>query len=133
VTGQTSLVLRFDFTQIIATDLNSERSKVRTIIHLAAGAYLAHEGLAYAGSANESSILNAIWIAPDAVLVLAYALQQFGLQPKPIRKESPILKPNTLWRVPDSHKPEKPFVVFRRLSDTQLELLNSRRVGKKAA
>ena len=116
------------------SQLRGAWSEFRDVAHfLAAGAYLAHEGLAYAGSANELSILNAIWIAPDAVLVLAYALQQFGLQPKPIRKESPILKPNTLWRVPDSHKPEKPFVVFRRLSDTQLELLNSRRVGKKAA
>jgi hypothetical protein len=116
------------------SQLRGAWSEFRDVAHfLAAGAYLAHEGLAYAGSANESSILNAIWIAPDAVLVLAYALQQFGLQPKPIRKESPILKPNTLWRVPDSHKPEKRFVVFRRLSDTQLELLNSRRVGKKAA
>jgi hypothetical protein len=113
------------------SQLRAAWSEFRDVGHLlAAGAYLAHEGLAYA---DESSFLNAIWIAPDVVLVLAYGLQQFGLGPKSIRKESPILKPNTLWRVPDSHKPEKPFVVFRHLSDTQLELLNSRRVGKKVA
>jgi hypothetical protein len=67
------------------------------------------------------------------VLALAYGLQEFGLQPKPIGKESPILRPATLWRVPQSHEVDKPFVVFRRLSDTQLEFLDSRRVGKKVA
>ena len=71
------------------SQLRGAWSEFRDVAHLlAAGAYLAHEGLAYARSANESSILNAIWIAPDAVLVLAYALQQFGLQPKRIRKNS---------------------------------------------
>jgi hypothetical protein len=77
--------------------------------------------------------LNAVWIAPDVVLALAYGLQEFGLQPKPTRKESPILRPDTLWRVQDCYRLDTPFVVSRRLSDTQLEFLNSRRVGKKVA
>ena len=42
------------------------------------------------------SILNSIWLAPDAVLALAYGLQVFGLQPKAIQKEQPILRPEKL-------------------------------------
>jgi hypothetical protein len=109
-------------------------SEFRDVAHvLTAGAYLAHEGLRQARYADEASILNAIWIAPDLVVALAYGLQEFGLQPKPIRKEVSILKPDTLWRVPDCHKPEKPFVVFRRLTEDQLVFLNSRPVAKKVA
>jgi hypothetical protein len=116
------------------SQLRGAWSEFRDVAYLlAASAQLAHKGLAHTGSSNESSILNTVWIAPDVVLALAYGLQEFGLQPKPVRKESSILKPETLWRVPDSYKPEKPFVVFRRLSDAQLEFLNSRRVGKKVA
>jgi hypothetical protein len=116
------------------SQLRGAWSEFRDVAHiLAAGAYLAHEGLAHSGSADETSILNAIWIAPDLVLALAYGLQEFGLQPKPIRKESSILRPDMLWRVPDCHKPEKPFVVSRRLTEAQLDFLNSRRVAKKVA
>jgi hypothetical protein len=116
------------------SQLRGGRSEFCDVAHLlAAGAYLAHQGLAHSGSADQTSILNAVWIAPDLVLTLAYGLQEFGLQPKPIRKESSILKPQTLWRVPDCHKPERPFVVFRRLTEAQLVFLNSRRVTKKVA
>jgi hypothetical protein len=116
------------------SQLRGAWSEFRDVAHLlAASAYLAREALARAGSANEASILNAVWIAPDVVLALAYGLQEFGFRPKRIRKESPILRPDTLWRLPDSHKLKKPFVIFRRLSDAQLEFLNSRRVGKKVA
>jgi hypothetical protein len=100
---------------------------------LTAGAYLAHAGLGQARHADEVSILKAIWIAPDLVLAWAYGLQEFGLQPKPIRKESSILRPDKLWRVPDCHEPEKPFIVFRRLTEDQLDFLNSRRAAKKVA
>jgi len=116
------------------SQLRAAWSEFRDVAHLlTAGAYLAHEGLGRARSANEASILNVIWIAPDIVLALAYGLQEFGLQPKLIRKEDSILKPETLWRVPDRHKPEKPFVVFRRLTEDQLDFLSSRRAAKKVA
>jgi hypothetical protein len=107
-------------------------SEFRDVAHLlAASAYLAHEGLARATAAHEASILKAIWIAPDAVLTLAYGLQEFGLEPKLIKKEPPILSPERLWRLSDSHKPEKPCIVHRRLSDAQLASLSNRRAPKK--
>ena len=107
------------------SQLRAAWGKFRDVAHLlVASAYLAHEGLAHPELSDESSILNAVWIAPDVVLALAYGLQEFGLQPKPIRKESPILRPDTLWRVQDCYRLATPFVVSRRLSDTQLEFLN---------
>jgi hypothetical protein len=104
------------------------------VVHLiAASAHLAHKGLANSVKEDEASILKAIWIAPDVVLTLAFGLQVFGLQPKPIRKERSILRPDNLWRIPESHVPDKPFLIFRRLDDDQLAFLNSRRAAKRAA
>jgi hypothetical protein len=103
----------------------------QNVAHLiAASAYLAHEALANA-AAHEASILKAIWIAPDAVLALAAGLQQFGLQPKSNRWESPILRPDALWRIPAGLVPENPFIVFRRLTEAQLDFLRTRRAPKK--
>jgi len=113
------------------SQLRGAWSEFRDVAHLlAASAHLAHEGLARAGGAHEASILKAIWIAPDAILTLAHGLQEFGLAPKPVQREAPILSPEGLWRLSDSHKPEKPFIVFRPLSDAQLAFLSTRRAPK---
>jgi hypothetical protein len=107
-------------------------SDFRDVAHLiAAGAYLAHSGLADAANASEASILKAIWIAPDAVLALAAGFQDFGLQTKSVRKETPILRPDNLWRIPAGLVPEKGFIVFRRLTEAQLAFLGTRRASKK--
>jgi len=82
-------------------------------------------------TAHEASILKAVWIAPDAVLALAAGFQEFGLQPKGVRKESPILRQDKLWRVPPELLPNKPFVVSRLLTEGQLEYLRTRRASKK--
>jgi hypothetical protein len=116
------------------SQLRAAWSEFRDVAHLlTASAYLAHDGSAPDSSVDEVSILNAIWIAPDIVLALAYGLQEFGLQPKPIRNESSILRSDRLWCIPDCLKPEKPFVIPRRLTENQLAFLNSRRVAKKVA
>jgi hypothetical protein len=113
------------------SQLRKAWSEFRDVAHLiAASAYLANEGLAKA-AAHETSILKAIWIAPDAVLALAAGLQESGLQPKAVRKESPSLRPDKVWRVPPGLVPENPFVVFRRLTEEQLEYLSTRRAPKK--
>jgi hypothetical protein len=116
------------------SQLRAAWSEFRDVAHLlTASAQLAHEGFAHGSSVDEASILNAIWIAPDIALALAYGLQEFGLQPKPIRKEPSILRTDTLWCVPDRLKPERPFVIHRSLTETQLAFLKSRRVAKKVA
>jgi hypothetical protein len=112
------------------SQLRAAWSEFRDVAHLlAASAYLAHEGLARADFADASSVLNAIWLAPDIVLTFAYGLQEFGLLPKPIEKEPSVLRADTVWRIPDDHKPESPFIVFRRLTEPQKEFLISRRVA----
>ena len=114
------------------SQLRAAWSEFRDVAHLlVAGAHLAHGGIARATTADEGSILKAIWSAPDAVLALAAGLQQFGLEPKPRQKESPFLNSEGLWRLSDGHKPEKPFIVFRRLCGEQLAFLSTRRTSKK--
>ena len=109
------------------SQLRKAWSDFRDVAHLiAASAYLAHEGLANTAGAHEASILKAIWIAPDAVLALAAGFQEFGLQTKNVH-----LRQEMLWRVPPGLLPEKPFVVFRRLTDEQLSHLRTRRASKK--
>jgi hypothetical protein len=116
------------------SQLRGAWSEFRDVAHLVtAAAYLAHESLVRALASEEATILNSIWLAPDAVLALAYGLQVFGLQPKAIEKEPPILRPDKLWRIPGTHGPKDPFVFFRRLTDDQLAFLSSRRAAKKAA
>jgi len=113
------------------SQLRKAWSDFRDIAHLiAASAHLAHEGLANPATAHEATILKAIWVAPDAVLALAAGLQEFGLQPEATRGESLILQPDMLWRIP-AGVPEKPFIVFRHLTETQLAFLNTRRAPKK--
>ena len=116
------------------SQLRGAWSEFRDVAHfLAAGAHLAHQGIAQACAVEQQSILNVIWIAPDALIGLAYGLQEFGLQPKPIAKEPPILRPDELWRIPDNQAPVTPFIVFRRLTEAQRDFLNTRRVDKRVA
>jgi hypothetical protein len=116
------------------SQLRGAWSEFRDVAHLlAAGAHLAHQVNARASAAEKESILNAIWIAPDSLIALAYGLQEFGLQPKPIAKESSILRPDELWRIPANQAPAEPFIVCRRLTEAQRDFLNSRRVGKHVA
>jgi hypothetical protein len=116
------------------SQLRSAWSEFRDVAHLlAAGAHLAYQGIAQACSVEQKTILNAIWTAPDAVIALACGLQKFGLQPKPIAKEPSILRHDELWRIPDNNAPANPFIVFRRLTETQRDFLNSRRVGNRVA
>ena len=113
------------------SQLRKAWSDFRDVAHLiTAGAYLAREGLAKA-AAHEASILKAIWIAPDAVLALAAGFQECGLQPKAVRKESPSLRSDELWRIPPGLVPKRPFVVSRRLTEKQLGHLRTRRASKK--
>ena len=103
------------------SQLRKAWSEFRDVAHLiAAGAHLAHQGLTECTKAHEASILNAVWVAPDAVLALAAGFQEFGVQPKTVKKEAAILRVDKLWRIPTPLMPQKPFVAYRRLTDEQL-------------
>jgi hypothetical protein len=116
------------------SQLRQSWSEYRDVAHLlAAAAVLDPYSLVPAKKAGDASILAPILLAPDVVLAVAYGLQEFGLNPKPIHKEPPILRPDNVWRIPPSHARENLFVIFRDLTDDQLASLSSRRATKKAA
>ncbi len=108
-------------------------SQFHDVAHLiTAGAYLAHHGIAQDGGQG-GSIFDVAFVAPDALLAMAAGMQEFGLNLKPFRQQAPILKPDTLWRIPSEFLPERPFIHFRRLTDAQIVFLNERRVPRKGA
>jgi len=97
---------------------------------LTAGAHLAHCALER-GDQRAGSILSAILLVPDVVVALAGAFQQFGLTTKPHGRTTPILDSETLWRVPESHVPERLFLPTRTLTPRQINLLQERRASKR--
>jgi hypothetical protein len=114
------------------SQLRGAWSEFRDVAHvLAASAYLAHEAVTTGIAADGGSVLNAIWIAPDAVLALAHGFQEFGLDAKAIQGESTILNSEQLWRISDDYKPLRNFIIYRRLSEAQLTILSTRRAAKK--
>jgi hypothetical protein len=96
---------------------------------LTAGAHLAHCGLER-DDQRAGSILSAILLVPDVVVALAGAFQQFGLTTIPHGRTTSILDPETLWRIPQSHVPERLLLPVRTLSQRQLDLLQERRTSK---
>ena len=113
------------------SQLRNAWSDFRDAGHLiAASAYLAHEALAKTPG-HEASILEALWIAPNAVIALAGGFQEFWLQHHAGKKEPLTMQLDSLWRIPSSLMPEVPFIVFRRLTEEQLEYLRTRRASKK--
>jgi len=102
-------------------------SEFHDVAHLiAAGAYLAHYGGGQGGS-----ILDAVFVAPDALLAMAAGMETFGFNLKPFGQQAPILKLGTLWRIPPEWLPENPFLPSRRLTDEQIAFLKERRARKK--
>ncbi len=113
------------------SQLSAVWSKFHDVAHiLTAGAYLAHCVLGR-GNKGAASILSAILFMPDIVVPLAGAFQQFGLTTIPHGRTIPILDPETLWRVPASHFPVALPLPVRRLTQRQLDLLQTRRASKK--
>jgi hypothetical protein len=107
-------------------------SAFRDVAHLiAAGAYIARQGRTNHSEPYESSILEVIWRAPDALVALGAGFEQFGLEPKQVDNEVSILRPQKLWRVPPDLRPQKPFNIFRRLTESRLAHLQTRRATKK--
>jgi hypothetical protein len=106
-------------------------SRFRDVAHvLTAGAYLAG-CMVERGEERARSILSAILLVPDVVVVLAGAFQQFGLTTIPHGRTTPILDPETLWRIPGSHLPEALPLPVRRLTQRQIDFLQTRHASKK--
>ena len=83
------------------------------------------------GKPHAGTIFNAVWLAPDATLSLAFGYQEFGLRLRPHGQKKPILYEDTLWRIPANVEPEKQLLPVRRLTEAQVALLETRRARKK--
>jgi hypothetical protein len=113
------------------SQLSAVWGKFHDVAHiLTAAACLAQGGLERADK-RAGSILSAILLVPDIVVPLAGAFQQFGLTTIPHGRTIPILDPATLWRVPESHLPVALALPVRRLTQRQMDLLQTRRASKK--
>ena len=111
--------------------LRSAWSKFRDVAHLiTAAAFLAEKGQG-TGKPHAGTIFNAVWLAPDATLSLAFGYQEFGLRLRPHGQKKPILHEDTLWRIPANAEPEKLLLPVRRLTEAQVALLETRRARKK--
>lgn len=103
---------------------------LRDVAHLiAASAFIASEGQK-TRIPDSSVIMNATWLAPEAVLPLAAGYQNFGLQKKSHGQTMPILPSDTMWRL-TTPPMANPLLPFRRLTDEQLEFLKTRRTKGK--
>ena len=123
-------VCEIEYTMPGHSQLRNAWSEFRDVGHLiAASAYLAHAALAK--TPHAASILKALWIAPDAVIALACGFQEFWLQHDSGKEARQTLQHDNLWQIPTGLIPEKPFIVFRRLSEEQIEYLRTRRAAKK--
>ena len=97
-------------------------------------AHLLAAGAILAGSVPEGesgrSIFSAAWRAPDALVGIAAGFERFGLSLKPHGVADSVLPSESTWRLPPHCRSDAPFLVRRRLSDSQVEFLNARRATK---
>ena len=101
-------------------------SEFRDVSHvIAAGA-----ALALKGPLRYRNIFSAVWYAPDGVLAFSAGFQAFGLGYKPHGQKDSLLSRNTTWRIPAHCFPAEPWLVNRKLSDRQKELLATYRAAK---
>jgi hypothetical protein len=124
-------VCEVEYTMPGRSQLRNAWSEFRDVGHLiAASAYLAHTALAKTPG-HAASILKALWIAPDAVIAIACGFQEFWLQHDSGKKARQTIQRDNLWQIPTGLMSEKPFIVFRRLTEEQIEYLRTRRAAKK--
>jgi hypothetical protein len=97
---------------------------------IAAAAWLAEKRLS-PRDPHAGSILMAVCLAPEAVIGLASGLEEFGLHLVPLRQKLPVLRPDTVWRIPAALAPRPRYIVKRLLSEKQITFLNDRRARKK--
>ena len=71
-------------------------------------------------------------LAPEAVLAIGKSLQQYGLDVEVYGREDPLLDPNTLWRIPDWVNVETLPSPPRKLTTSDIHVLNARRAHRPA-
>jgi hypothetical protein len=111
--------------------LSQDWSDFRDVSHLIAAA--AAVAFACREHTESPALLWPVLLAPEVVLGLGLAFQEFGLTIKPYRQRVSLLPAQTMWRIPKTQDfPSLPLPV-RRLSDEDFRYLTTiRRARRKA-
>lgn len=117
---------------VARAQLAASWSSYRDVSHLiAAGAAIALQGMKHSPDPDAGSILMVSQLAPDALVGLAAAYERFGLSVFPHGQQKPVLNPETVWGVPQFPESTALSLPVRRLTDEQIEILQSRRAARK--
>jgi hypothetical protein len=130
VVKASELLETYDFTPSHAR-FTTAWGHFRDVAHLVtAGAFLARESQSikkpYSGS-----VFATAWLAPEALLTLAWGYQAFGFQFRPHSQTESILPTETLWRLPEQVRPPNAILPVRRLTHEQIEFIEHRRAKRK--
>jgi hypothetical protein len=78
------------------------------------------------------SAYRVVVLAPQAVLAIGKSLQEYGLDVEVHGREGPLFDPNTVWRIPDWINVEPLRPPARKLTTSDIHVLNARRARRPA-
>jgi hypothetical protein len=84
------------------------------------------------GQPSRLSAYRVVMLVPEAVLAVGKSLQQYGLDVEVHGREDPLLDPETVWRIPDWIKIEALPPPPRKLTRSDIQVLNARRARRPA-
>jgi hypothetical protein len=79
------------------------------------------------GQHAQLSACRVVMLAPEAVLAIGKSLQQYGLDVEVHARDEPLWDPKTLWRIPDWVNVEALPPPPRKLTASDIQVLNARR------
>ena len=81
-------------------------------------------------SPHSCRLIDVVMLAPEAVLAVGKSLQEYGLDVEVHGREDPLFDPNTVWRIPDWINVEPLPPPPRKLTTSDIHLLNARRAHR---
>jgi hypothetical protein len=84
------------------------------------------------GQPAQLAAYRVVMLAPEAVLAVGKSLQQYGLDVEAHARDEPLLDPKTLWRIPDWVNVEALPPPPRKLTRSDIQVLNARRARRPA-
>jgi hypothetical protein len=84
------------------------------------------------GWAAQLSAYRVVMLAPEAVLAIGRSLQEYGLDVEVYGREDPLFDTNTVWRIPDWVNVESLPPPARKLTTSDIQVLNARRAHRPA-
>jgi hypothetical protein len=113
-------------------------TEFKDVAHLVAAAVLllaeakVRSGKEGWGQPAQLSACRVVMLAPEAVLAVGKSLQQYGLDVEVHGREDPLFDPETVWRIPDWVNVEPLPPPARKLTTSDIQVLNARRAHRPA-